>query len=65
MGSMSILGMGFMWLFWVAVWLMPVFFIAQSDRISGNEKIAWVIGTLLFWLLWVAYLLLAPINKEN
>ena len=48
------------------IWLTPIVLVAQSTRVSGNEKIAWVLAIIFVsWLAWVFYLLLAPLKDTN
>ena len=46
-----------------AIWLLPILFIAGSDRTSGKEKFAWILAVVFItWFAWIFYLLLAPIK---
>jgi uncharacterized transporter YbjL len=47
------------------IWLLPIFFIAISDRTDGKEKFAWILAVIFIsWFAWVFWLLLAPIRAE-
>ena len=47
-----------------AVWLLPIFMILFSRRVTGREKLAWILLFILFsWFSWAFYLLLAPIRS--
>jgi hypothetical protein len=47
-----------------AVWLLPIFMILFSRRVTGREKLAWILLFIFFsWFSWVFYLLLAPIRR--
>jgi uncharacterized membrane protein len=48
------------------IWLTPIILVAQSTRVSGKEKIAWVLAIIFIsWVAWVFYLLLAPLKNSN
>jgi hypothetical protein len=48
------------------IWLTPIILVAQSNRVSGKEKIAWVLAIIFIsWVAWVFYLLLAPLKNSN
>jgi len=49
-----------------AIWLLPVWIIATSDKTIGFEKIAWLLAIVfLSWFAWVFYFFLAPIKPKN
>jgi len=53
-------------LLWLVIWLLPIVFIAASDRTSGKEKLAWVLAVIFVsWFAWVFYLLLAPLKRPT
>ena len=53
-------------IFCVLIWLLPIFFIASSDRTGGKEKLAWILAVIFItWFAWVFYLLLAPLNSRQ
>ena len=50
----------------VIIWLLPILFIAGSDRTDGKEKFAWILAVIFItWFAWVFYLLLAPLKKRD
>ena len=50
----------------VIIWLLPILFIAGSDRTDGKEKLAWILAVIFItWFAWVFYLLLAPLKKPD
>lgn len=52
--------------FLIFSWLLPMLFIAASDKTSGREKAAWILAVIFIsWFAWVFYLLLAPIRPPN
>jgi hypothetical protein len=52
----------FFFLVWGIVWLLPILFIAASDKTSAREKVAWILAVVFIsWFAWIFYLLLAPI----
>ena len=53
-------------LVWCVIWLMPILFIAASDRTSGGEKAAWILAVIFVtWFAWIFYLLLAPLKSPS
>ncbi len=49
----------------LAIWLLPIIFIAGSDRTQGGEKLAWILAVIFVtWFAWVFYLLLAPLKPK-
>ena len=49
----------------VFIWLLPIFIIADSDKTTGPEKLAWILAIIfLSWFAWIFYFLLAPIKKR-
>jgi hypothetical protein len=67
--SMDLIGSFFALLFMLvcfAVWLLPILFIAGSDRADGKEKLAWILAVIFIsWFAWVFYLLLAPLKRRD
>ena len=52
--------------FCLALWLVPFWIIATSDKTTGFEKIAWLLAMLfLSWFAWVFYFFLAPIKPKR
>lgn len=50
----------------VFIWLLPILFIAGSDRTDGKEKFAWILAVIFItWFAWVFYLLLAPLKSRQ
>ncbi len=49
-----------------AIWVLPVWIIATSDKTTGFEKIAWILAMFcLSWFAWVFYFFLAPIKPRQ
>ena len=49
-----------------AIWLLPIWIIATSEKTTGFEKIAWILAIVcLSWFAWVFYFFLAPIKPKN
>lgn len=49
-----------------AVWLLPFWIIATSDKTTGFEKIAWLLAMIcLSWFAWIFYFFLAPIKPRH
>ena len=47
------------------VWLLPILIIANSDKTTGGEKVAWIMAIVfLSWFAWIFYFLLAPIKPR-
>lgn len=56
----------FFFLIWGVVWLLPILFIAASDKTCGREKAAWILAVVFIsWFAWIFYLLLAPIISKS
>lgn len=50
----------------LAIWVLPVWIIATSDKTTGYEKIAWLLAMFcLSWFAWVFYFFLAPIKPRE
>ena len=48
------------------IWLLPIIIIAASDKVTGAEKLAWILAIIfLSWFAWIFYFLLAPIKKPE
>lgn len=48
------------------IWLLPIFIIADSDKTTGPEKLAWILAIIfLSWFAWIFYFLLAPIKPKE
>lgn len=49
-----------------AIWLVPFWIIATSDKTTGFEKIAWLLAMIcLSWFAWVFYFFLAPLKPRR
>ncbi len=49
-----------------AIWLLPIWIIATSDKTTGFEKIAWLLAIIcLSWFAWIFYFFLAPLKPKN
>jgi len=47
------------------LWLLPILIIADSDKTSGGEKLAWILAIIfLSWFAWIFYFLLAPLKPK-
>jgi hypothetical protein len=52
--------------FVVAIWVLPIWIIATSDKTTGMEKCAWIIAMFcLSWFAWVFYFFLAPLKPRQ
>ena len=50
----------------LAIWVLPVWIIATSDKTTGYEKIAWLLAMFcLSWFAWIFYFFLAPIKSRE
>ena len=50
----------------VVIWLLPILIIANSDKTTGGEKIAWILAIVcLSWFAWVFYFFLAPLKPRS
>lgn len=50
----------------VAIWVLPIWIIATSDKTTGFEKIAWLLAMVcLSWFAWIFYFFLAPIKPRH
>ncbi|WP_196137914.1 hypothetical protein [Aliikangiella sp. G2MR2-5] len=48
------------------IWLAPFIAVATSDKTSGSEKVAWLLGMVFIsWFAWIFYLLLAPLKSSR
>ena len=53
-------------IFCILIWMLPILFIAGSDRTYGKEKVAWILAVIFIsWFAWVFYLLLAPLKRRQ
>ena len=53
-------------IFCLALWFLPFWIIANSEKTTGFEKIAWLLAMIcLSWFAWVFYFFLAPIKPER
>jgi hypothetical protein len=47
------------------LWLLPILLIADSDKTTGGEKLAWILAIIfLSWFAWIFYFLLAPLKPK-
>jgi hypothetical protein len=47
------------------IWLLPILIIASSDKVSGGEKVAWILAIIfLSWFACIFYFLLEPIKEK-
>ena len=47
------------------LWLLPILIIANSDKTTGGEKLAWILAIIfLSWFAWIFYFLLAPVKQR-
>jgi hypothetical protein len=47
------------------LWLLPILIIANSDKTTGGEKVAWILAIIfLSWFAWIFYFLLAPVKPR-
>jgi len=52
-------------LLFIFLYLLPIFLILTSDKVTGGEKIFWIIAILFVsWFAWIFYALLAPISSR-
>ena len=50
----------------IAIWVLPIWIIASSEKTTGFEKIAWLLAMVcLSWFAWVFYFFLAPIKHRH
>ena len=50
----------------VAIWVLPIWIIATSDKTTCFEKIAWLLAMVcLSWFAWIFYFFLAPIKPRH
>ena len=62
----SILGLGFIGLAAIVLWLLPVILILGSDKTDGGEKLVWILLIFFFsWFSWILYALLAPVGRQR
>ena len=47
-------------------WVIPIFFVAKSNKVGGKEKLAWILAiTFVSWFAWLFFALLAPITQQK
>lgn len=47
------------------LWLVPILLIVGSKKVSGTEKMAWILAIIFIsWFAWVFFWLLAPLSKK-
>jgi len=50
----------------VFIWIFPFLLVFQSNKISGKEKVMWLLSLIFIsWFAWVLYLLFAPIGESK
>ena len=50
----------------IAIWVLPIWIIASSEKTTGFEKIAWLLAMVcLSWFAWIFYFFLAPIKPRH
>ncbi len=50
----------------IAIWVLPIWIIASSEKTTGFEKIAWLLAMVcLSWFAWVFYFFLAPLKPRH
>ena len=50
----------------LAIWVLPAWIIATSEKTTGYEKIAWLLAMFcLSWFAWIFYFFLAPIKPRE
>lgn len=50
----------------IAIWVLPIWIIASSEKTTGFEKIAWLLAMVcLSWFAWVFYFFLSPIKPRH
>ncbi len=50
----------------VFLYLLPILLIIASDKVSGGEKLFWIIAIVFVsWFAWIFYALLAPISNRR
>ncbi|TQV89639.1 hypothetical protein FLL46_01790 [Aliikangiella coralliicola] len=60
------MGMSLFILLAVVIWLLPFILVLTSNRTSGSEKVAWLLGIVFIsWFVWIFYLLLAPLKPKQ
>ena len=48
------------------LWLLPILIIADSEKTTGGEKVAWILAIIfLSWFAWIFYFLLAPVKTKH
>lgn len=48
------------------LYLIPILWILFSSKVSGGEKIAWLLLVVFVsWLAWIFFLLLAPLSQKS
>ena len=49
----------------VFIWALPFLIVMFSGKVSGAEKVAWLLAMIFVsWFAWIFYLLLAPIKNK-
>lgn len=47
----------------IGLFILPIVFVAKSDRTSGAAKVAWIIAAILFS--WLAYIVLQVSTRDQ
>ncbi|MDN3650829.1 hypothetical protein QWZ13_18130 [Reinekea marina] len=52
--------------FLLIIWFIPLLSIIFSKKVSGKEKLAWLLAMIFVsWFAWVFYMLLAPLKPKQ
>ncbi|MDN3650803.1 hypothetical protein QWZ13_18155 [Reinekea marina] len=52
--------------FLLIFWFIPLLSIIFSKKVSGKEKLAWLLAMIFVsWFAWVFYMLLAPLKPKQ
>ena len=59
LGVLAIIGIIF-------IWFLPFIIILSSSKVSGSEKLAWILAVIFIsWFAWIFFVLLAPLKKKD
>lgn len=48
------------------LYLIPILWILFSSKVTGGEKLAWLLAVIFVsWVAWIFFLLLAPLNDAR
>lgn len=49
----------------VLIWLAPFIMVSLSSKVTGGEKVAWLLALFFIsWFAWIFFLLLAPLKSK-